>query len=166
MPAVEAPAPATARPAVRGTTLPLVLYAMTGFTGLLAEQGLEKYTTLLVGATATASAAVIFSYFLGFALGGFAAARLLARGWFRRPLRSYAILELLVGIACIGFSYVFHPLMAQLAPLQNLVDGQAGKFAVRFGCACLLVLPIAALMGASFPLIAQALDNGDTTGRR
>src|SRR5271154_566188 len=127
MPAVEAPELVTAPPAVRRAALPLALYAMTGFTGLLAEQGLEKYTTLLVGATAAASAAVIFTYFLGFALGGFAAARLLARGTIRQPLRSYALLELAVGVSCIGFSYVFHPLMALLAPLQNLVDGQVGK---------------------------------------
>jgi spermidine synthase len=166
MTAVETPELVTARSAARGAALPLLLYAMTGFTGLLAEQGLEKYTTLLVGATAAASAAVIFTYFLGFALGGFAAARLLGRRIIRKPLRSYAMLELAVGISCIGFSYVFHPLMALLAPLQNLVDGQVAKLGVRFGCACLLVLPIAALMGASFPLIAQVLDNGDTTGRR
>jgi spermidine synthase len=166
MAAVETPELVTARPVARGAALPLLLYAMTGFTGLLAEQGIEKYTTLLVGATVAASAAVIFTYFLGFALGGFAAARLLGRGMIRKPLRGYALLELAVGVSCIGFSYVFHPLMALLAPLQNLVDGQVGKLAVRFGCACLLVLPIAALMGASFPLIAQALDNGDRAGRR
>jgi spermidine synthase len=166
MTAVETPELVTARPAVRGAALPLLLYAMTGFTGLLAEQGLEKYATLLVGATAAASAAVIFTYFLGFALGGFSTARLLGLGMVRKPLRSYAMLELAVGVCCIGFSYVFHPLMALLAPLQNLVDGQAGKLVVRFGCACLLVLPIAALMGASFPLIAQALDNRSTPGQR
>lgn len=165
-PAVESLELVTPRPARQRAALPLLLYTMTGFTGLLAEQGLEKYTTLLVGATTAASAAVVFSYFLGFALGGLVAARLLGRGAIRRPLRSYAVLELLVGVACAGFSYAFHPLMAQLAPLQNLVDGQMGKLVVRFGCACLLVLPIATLMGASFPLIAQALDNGDKTGRR
>jgi len=158
---VESPELAPSSPDARRPALPLLLYAMTGFTGLLAEQGLEKYTTLLVGATAAASAAVLFSYFLGFAIGGFAAAGMLGRGMFRRPLRSYAMIEVLVGICCAGFSYVFHPLMATLAPLQNLADGQVGKFAVRFGCACLLILPIAMLMGASFPLIAQALDNGD-----
>jgi hypothetical protein len=37
------------------------LYALTGFAGLLAEQGFEKYTTLLTGATASEAAVVIFS---------------------------------------------------------------------------------------------------------
>jgi len=35
---------------------PFVLYGLTGFTGLLAEQGFEKYIALLVGVTASASA--------------------------------------------------------------------------------------------------------------
>jgi spermidine synthase len=166
MPAIESPELATPPQIRRGSALTLLLYSMTGFTGLLAEQGLEKYTTLLVGATTAASAAVIFTYFLGFALGGFAAARLLSRGIVQKPLRAYALLELLVGVCCAGFSYAFHPLMAQLAPLQNLADGQLGKLVVRFACACLLVLPIATLMGASFPLVAQALDNGDKSGPR
>jgi spermidine synthase len=166
MTAVESSELLAADPSARRAALPLLLYSMTGFTGLLAEQALEKYTTLLVGATATASAAVIFTYFLGFALGGLAIARILRRGTVRKPLRSYALLELLAGLSCTAFSYVFHPLMALLAPLQNLVNSQAGKLAVRFGCSCLLILPIAALMGASFPLIAQALDNRDPTGKR
>jgi spermidine synthase len=151
--------------AQRGT-LPFVLYGMTGFTGLLAEQGIEKYITLLVGATATASAVVVFTYFLGFALGGLVTARLLKRGQLPKPLRTYAILELLVGIACIVFSFRIHRLIQILAPLQNLVTGELAKYAVRFGCGCLLVLPIAALMGASFPLIAQALNDERSTGTR
>ena len=151
----------------KGSSTPaLVLYAMSGFTGLLAEQGIEKYTTLLVGVTASASAVVLFAYFLGFAIGGFAAARLLRRGSFRRPLRVYGLVELAVGIACAVFAYAFHPAMEVLAPLQNLVDGALARQAIRFACSCLLILPIAALMGASFPLIAQSLDNNSDSGGR
>jgi hypothetical protein len=35
---------------------PWVLYGLTGFTGVLAEQGFEKYMSLLIGATAASSA--------------------------------------------------------------------------------------------------------------
>ena len=45
---VEAPV-APRRPALG---FPLAFYAITGFAGLLAEQGFEKYIALLVGATA------------------------------------------------------------------------------------------------------------------
>lgn len=139
----------------------LVLYGMTGFSGLIAEQALEKYVTLLVGATASASAVVIFTYFLGFAVGGLAAGRVLKRGLVRNPLRAYAGIELLTGCACVAFSFAFPAAMALLAPLQNLITGEFGKSLVRFVSGCILVLPIAGLMGASFPLLAQALDDAD-----
>ncbi len=139
----------------------LVLYGMTGFSGLIAEQALEKYVTLLVGATASASAVVIFTYFLGFAVGGLAAGRLLKRALVRNPLRAYAGVELLTGCACVVFSFAFPAAMVLLAPLQNLISGEFGKYLIRFVSGCILVLPIAALMGASFPLLAQALDDAD-----
>jgi spermidine synthase len=148
------------QPVASGWRVPLALYALTGFSGLLVEQGFEKYLQLLLGATASASAVVLFAYFLGFALGGVAAAALLRQARIQRPLLAFGIIELAVGIACVVFSYSFHPLMAVLAPWQNLFAGSAWKLQVRFLCGCLLVLPATGLMGASFPLIAQALDNG------
>jgi spermidine synthase len=146
--------------------LPFLLYALTGFTGLLAEQGFEKYIALLVGATASASAVVLFTYFLGFALGGVAAGRLIQGRRIARPLLVYGLLELLVGISCVAFSYSFHSLVESLAPLQNLFAGPALRFQARFLCGCILVLPTAALMGASFPLIACAIDTSDPSGKK
>lgn len=145
---------------------PFLLYTLTGFTGLLAEQGFEKYIALLVGATASASAVVLFTYFLGFALGGYAAGRLIKGGRVARPLAAYGAIELLVGISCVAFSYSFHGLVEMLAPLQNLFSGAALRFETRFFCGCILVLPTAALMGASFPLIASAIDRGEPAGQR
>ena len=142
------------------------LYAVTGFSGLLAEQGFERYMALLVGATATASAVVLFTYFLGFAVGGVAAARFLNQGRIRRPLAVYGIVEGLAGVSCVVFSYSFHAIMAKLAPLQGFVSGVAMQTQVRFLCGCLLVLPTAALMGASFPLIAAALDASHPAGKK
>src|SRR5215471_6436490 len=104
---------------------PLVLYTLTGFTGLLAEQGFERYIALLVGATASASAVVLFTYFLGFALGSIAAGRFLKSRKIGRPLLWYGVIELLVGVSCIAFAYSFHSLIGALAPLQNLVGGDA-----------------------------------------
>ncbi len=146
--------------------VPLLLFGITGFSGVLAEQGFEKYIALLVGATASASAVVLFTYFLGFALGSVAVGQLLKKARIARPLLIYGLLELLVGISCIAFSYSFHGLLERMAPLQNLFDSGAMKFQVRFVCACALVLPTAALMGASFPLIAAALDLRDSTGKK
>lgn len=146
--------------------LPLLLYGMTGFAGVLAEQGFEKYISLLVGATASASAVVLFTYFLGFALGGVAAGHLLRKTRISRPLLAYGLVELLVGVSCVAFAYSFHSLMETMAPFQNLFGSAAMKLQVRFVCGCMLVLPTAALMGASFPLIASALDNREFSGAK
>ena len=140
------------------------MYALTGFTGVLAEQGFEKYITLLVGATASATAVVIFSYFLGFALGASAVAACERRKLIRSPLRLYGLLELLVGLMCLVFSYTFHPLTAYLSPLQAAVSGPLGRLVMRFAFGSILMLPAAALMGASFPLIAKAVDPENSLG--
>src|SRR5579862_3247958 len=152
--------------ALRVPKWPFFLYALTGFTGVLAEQGFEKYMSLLVGATAAASTVVIFAYFLGFALGSWAIGTFVRRGSIRQPLRVYGVLELLVGISCVAFSYSFHPLMEALAPWQAIYANPLLKFAVRFVFGSILILPSAALMGASFPLIACAVDRGNNSHGR
>jgi spermidine synthase len=160
----------TPEPSVQRRTAfawPLVLYGLTGFAGVLAEQGFEKYIALLVGATAFSSAIVIFAYFLGFSLGGWAVAELVRRGTINRPLLVYGVLELLVGVSCVAFSYGFHPLIAHLAPFQSVSASALQKFAARFSFGAILILPSAGLMGASFPLIACAVDtHGAGSGRR
>lgn len=139
-------------------TSPYLLYTLTGFTGLLAEQSFERYITLFVGATTSGSAVIIFSYFLGFALGGAIAGRVLRSRRIATPLRWYGRLELAVGLSCVAFTYVFHPAMAVAAPWQAAASGLAGKLAIRFLFGCLFVLPVAVMMGASFPLIARSLE--------
>lgn len=147
----------------RSALWPFVLYGVTGFTGVLAEQAFEKYMSLLVGATAAASAAVIATYFLGFALGSWFAGAMIRRGRLRYALRTYGFIELLVGISCVVFSYVFHPFVGAVAPWQGVFSSGIAKFAARFLLGSVMVLPSAALMGASFPMIAQVVDRGNSS---
>ncbi len=153
---IDAPPPERTEHIPAGS-LPLLLYGLTGFAGILAEQSFERYLSLLVGATAAASAVVIFTYFLGFALGGVVAGRMLGKGRLRRPLRAYGVIELFVGIGCVAFTFGFHPITEYLAPWQGAFSSVVAKQLVRFAYGSCLLLPIAALMGASFPLIAQAV---------
>jgi spermidine synthase len=148
------------------TAVLIGLYALTGFSGVLAEQGFEKYIALLVGATVFSSAIVIFAYFLGFGLGAWGIAAVARRGRIARPLLTYGVLELLVGASCVAFTYGFHPLSAHLVQFQSLDDSVFQKFAARFVFGAILILPSAALMGASFPLIAQALEVGEKRSKQ
>ncbi len=160
----QATLPVDATPQLRSTPAwPFILYGLTGFTGVLAEQGFEKYLSLLVGATAAASAAVIATYFLGFALGSWIVGTLIRAGRLRYPLRTYGLLELLIGVSCVLFAYRFHPITGALAPWQSIFSSSIAKFAVRFALGSLLILPSAALMGASFPLIAHVVDRGNAS---
>ncbi len=146
----------------------LVLYGMTGFSGLIAEQVLEKYVTLLVGATASASAAIIFTYFLGFAMGGLAAAGLLKRGLVRNPLRAYAGIELLTGCALLGIFFRIshcHDVAGAAAKSRERGFRQIpGPILVR------MHLGIADCRSngrtITFPLLAQALDDDDSSTAR
>jgi spermidine synthase len=149
-------------------TRPLILsvYLLTGFCGVLLEQGFEKYTSLLVGVTASGSAAVLFAYFFGFAFGGWAVAALLKRGALRHPFRIYGLVELLIGVYGVLFTYGFEAVSSLLGPLQNPALGPLTRLAVRFAFSSLLILPASTLMGASFPLIAESLDpTNDLCGR-
>src|SRR5438552_930994 len=159
-------APQAARLTMAAGAWPFLLYALTGFAGLLAEQGFEKYVTLLTGATASGAAVVILSYFLGFAAGSALAGTLLERGVIRRPLRTYGTLEFLVGVSCVGFAYGFHRALEVLAPLQGQLAAPVAKFLARFAFGSILVLPTATLMGASFPLVAHVVDRDDESGGR
>ena len=154
----------TARQRLSLQTWPLVLYGLTGFTGLLAEQCFEKYLSLLVGASVAASAAVIFTYFLGFSLGGVLIGLLMRRNCVRRPLVWYGVLELVVGICCVAFTYFFHPLSEVLGPWQQFAASPGGKMLLRFLLGCTFLLVPAALMGTSFPLLAQVVDKSDLSG--
>src|SRR5712692_1306276 len=156
-------------PVARKTTAagPLILYTLTGFSGVLGEQGFEKYIALLVGATVLSSAIVIFAYFLGLSLGAWAVAAVARRKNAAFPLRTYGILELLVGVCCVTFSYGFHPLTVHLAPFQSATASALQLFVVRFAFGATLILPSAILMGASFPLIAQVVNrHNDDNGKR
>ena len=76
----------------------VVLYLASGAVGLLDEVLFFKYLSLVFGATAYASSAVLVAFMGGLALGAALAARFDAR--VKRPLLAYGVLEVAVGIAC------------------------------------------------------------------
>ncbi|MEY5025326.1 MAG: hypothetical protein RLZZ244_854 [Verrucomicrobiota bacterium] len=131
-------------------------FCVSGAAGLLYEVIWSKQLTLVLGSSLQAVAAVVVAFLGGLALG----ARVLGVPLSRRPdgARIYALLE--VGVALFGLLLL--PLIRMSEPLvgalyQNL-GGQSSAFAcARFGLLTLLLLPPAALMGATLPvLVAHA----------
>jgi len=138
------------------TILVLLLYFLSGATGLSFEVLWFRDLRLLFGSTAYASSTVVAVFFLGISAGSFFWGRLLPR--FSSPIRVYGWLEL--GVALFSLPYLallktylfFYPTILSLAG-DNFFIGTTIKFLL----AAVLLFPPTFLMGGTFPAISQFL---------
>ena len=144
---------------------PLVLFLtlLTGFTGLAYEVTWQKYLAILLGAHSEATASVLGLFLGGLSLGywlfGALTRKLAQRGRrIGRPaplLALYGLVEASIGIWCLLFPSLF-PLVRGASIWLTTGSGAWG-FAVDVGLAATLILPGATLMGATIPILTQAL---------
>ena len=157
------PAPATTRPrhAPRARPLPLwgaLCFFTSGAAGLLYEVVWSKQLSYLLGNTTEAVATVVAAFLGGLALGArFLGAPLARRG---NGARIYAILE--IGIGALGLLSL--PVLRGLDPmvgeLYRALGGETVGFAAaRFGLLFALLLPPAALMGATLPVLVAHFEH-------
>lgn len=128
----------------------------SGAAALIYEVVWMRRLTVVLGATAPATAATLAAFFLGMGIGNGVFGALAARA--RRPLLWFAALE--GGIAATALCV--EPLLARLSISTTAPAGVAPGvlLAARMGLAAAAVLPPAIFMGGSLPLLAQALDRG------
>jgi spermidine synthase len=149
--------------------LALLLTFATGVAGLVYEVAWQKYLATLLGSQASATAAVL-GIFLGGLSAGYALFGAVSRRVGRRPegrarrlLRVYGAVELGIG----GLAFLFPLLFAGASALSGAVAAPAGGpgFAFDVALGALLIGPPTVLMGATIPLLTQALahDLGDAT---
>src|SRR5512140_233995 len=135
--------------------LALVLFGCSGLSGLLYEVVWTRMLTLHFGATAPSLAAVLSAYMAGLALGSAGAARWAPQ--VKRPLLAYGLLEIGVAIAAAALPL----LLGASDPLLQAAYGDAGPGVafqiLRFAVAFASLLPPTLLMGATFPVLSQAL---------
>ncbi|NNE44949.1 MAG: spermidine synthase, partial [Gemmatimonadetes bacterium] len=130
----------------------LLLFFLSGATGLLYQVVWVRHFVHVFGATVLAVSTVLAAFMGGLALGGLAGGRLVART--RNPLRLYGLLE--IGLAAYaGFVPV---LLHWIHPLYgSFYSGMEGSFwglsALRFVVSVILLLPPTFLMGATLPLL-------------
>ena len=135
----------------------LILFALTGFTGLVIEQCFEKLLTAQVGASTPAAAIVLSAYFLGLTSGALLYPRL--RRFARVPLRTYGFLELGVSAWALLLALGYPFLISLFSPLLGWASGHAALLAgLRFVVACCWILPPTMLMGATFPAMVDGLE--------
>ena len=131
----------------------LLLFVASGFAGLVYQAIWSHYLGLILGHAAYAQTLVLAIFMGGMAAGAWLVS---ARGgrW-TGLIRSYAIIELIIGATAL----VFHPLFVGYMELsQNTVlpalQNESAIRAWQWGSAALLIAPQSVLLGMTFPLMS------------
>jgi len=142
----------------------VALFFLSGACGLVYEVVWMRMLTLVFGATAFATAAILAAFFTGLALGSFAFGKIADRT--RNPLALYAALEGGVGV----FAFLMPLLLAGVTAVYVAIERRADLSfyplsLLRLGLSVpVLVLP-AALMGGTLPVIVKFfVRTGDALG--
>ena len=132
-------------------------FVLSGFAGLIYQSIWTRYLSLVLGHAAFAQTLVLALFMGGMAFGAWWAARLSVHHGFR-VLRTYAVIEVLVGIAALAFHFIFvsgtefvHTVVLPNAESEFIVS------AVKWLWAALLILPQCILLGMTFPLLSAGL---------
>jgi spermidine synthase len=130
------------------------LFLLSGAAALAYEVLWMRRFSLLLGATAPATAAALTAFFAGLGLGSYLLGRLAPR--LRRPLFVFAALEILTAVSAL----FVEPLLRAMQPVfAGLYDASAGspvlQLTSRVGVAIAAVLVPATCMGGTLPVLAQ-----------
>ncbi len=143
-------------------SLVLVLTLLTGFTGLVYEVAWQKYLATLLGSHSAATASVLGIFLgglsLGYALFGRVSRRLVESGrdgFASNPLAVYGAVEASIGVWALLFPFSFAAVQA--ISLWVPIAAPGVSFAFDVALSALLIGPPSVLMGATIPLLTQAL---------
>ncbi len=133
-----------------------VIFAISGFAGLIYESIWTHYLKLFLGHAAFAQTLVLAIFMLGMAAGSWLAGRYSAR-W-RNLLLAYAVVEGLIGVMGVAFHGVYTRVteLAYHSVLPN-VNALALAETVKWGVATALIAPQSVLLGMTFPLMSAGL---------
>jgi predicted membrane-bound spermidine synthase len=134
----------------------LILFALSGFAGLVYESLWTQYLKLFLGHAAYAQILVLAIF-----MGGLAAGAWLAGKWsekIKNPLAAYAVAELALGAAAMLWHSEFtHAISWAFDSLLPALPSPAMAGTAQFVLSAALILPQTVVLGATFPLISTAL---------
>jgi len=131
-----------------------VLYCLSGFVGVLAEQVFEKLLSVVVGASTPSAATVLAVYFLGLSLGGYFASLLVKRKV--SAIMGYCVAELGVALCSLCLLLTFDPGTQRYSKLIAWGAGGAVRLVIaRASIAGVIILPTALCLGLSFPFLGS-----------
>ena len=149
------PNPSGVRAVLRRRPLAGLVF-LSGAASLVYEVLWLKELSLLFGSTAYAASTTLAVFFLGLAVGGAVFGRWSPR--LRSPLRAYAWIELGIAASAALYFVLLEVYLQLYGPVYDaLVDRPAAFNAFRITLATLVLLPPAALMGGTLPVLGQHL---------
>ena len=140
-----------------GRPLPYYLiFAASGFVGLIYESIWARYIKLILGHAAYAQALVLVIFLLGLAVGSALCARLSSR--ISRPLICYALIEVAVAVAALLFHEIFVAARSWFsAGILPHIESDTAATLAKWTLGALLIFPQSVLLGATFPLMSAGL---------
>jgi predicted membrane-bound spermidine synthase len=134
-----------------------VLFLLSGAAGLFYESVWSRYLSLFVGHGAYAQVIVLVIFLGGMALGATLVSRRTER--LRDPLRSYALVELVIGLIGLAFHDVIYLPVTGWAydSLFPALGGGSAVIMVKWLLAGALILPQSILLGTTFPLMSAGV---------
>ena len=132
----------------------LVLFFLSGATGLVYEVVWHKMLVLVFGSTAFATATILASFMFGLALGSFCFGRLADR--YRDPLKVYAYLEAGIGVFALLFPVILSGVTAAYVGIYQQFDATFYLFSLlRFILSFLILVIPSFLMGGTLPVLSK-----------
>jgi len=134
----------------------LAIFVLSGAAGLVYEVVWARQLVLVFGNTTQAVSAILTGFFGGMALGSAVGGRLGDR--VRRPLRMYAILEILLVAVVLITPVTFRLLHEVYRGIFASLEAQPAMLGlVRFGLSLLALGPATVMMGATLPVLTRYL---------
>jgi spermidine synthase len=132
------------------------LFVLSGISGLIYQVVWARKLQVAFGVNLFAIAAVLAAYFLGMALGSWLGGKFSDRS--KRPLITYALLEVGIGITALVVTPFVDQLNVVLQPFSELLNSnffllQAARFLLTLG---LLIIPTT-LLGATVPFMNRGV---------
>lgn len=133
-----------------------MIFAISGFSGLIYESIWSHYLKLFLGHAAYAQSLVLIIFMGGMALGSWIASRYSARS--KSPLLLYAAVELIIGLAALLFHDLFTSLIGVFytSVLPSMGSPMAGAM-LKWLAASILIMPQSILLGMTFPMMSAGI---------
>ncbi|HVZ79465.1 MAG TPA: fused MFS/spermidine synthase [bacterium] len=135
------------------------LFFFSGFSALIYETLWIRDFAFLLGSTTYTLSVVLAAYMAGLAMGSLTASRLALGA--RRPILTYALLEIGVGLCGLGVRWVFQNVLKDLGPIGVLNNENLGPMLTRFLLSFAVLFPSTFLMGATLPFLTRFFPEAD-----